>query len=277
MICCAFCCIVGFLRQGPALQVYGLMGIASMAILIFLFFDSQFGKYVSAVLGVAFLALLITALIGFYQPQHRKSALRKDGVDVKQTMANSPGSIQSAGDVHIGPVTVSADKHLIQSIAIEIMIITETAPQQVTGEQHDLGEDSCIALFTGNKKRIRFCCFTGDIWEGQISPTERRLSFRNFVPETSGDILGKDISFLQNIDVVAFNFESIFAEKHFDPKGKTVLIFKVRVNGCEMVSTANNVDPATSLVGGQKSGNVSSLFNDISQRYEAMVSRMQSK
>lgn len=94
---------VFFLRQGPVWQVYGLMGIATVAAFTFLLFDSKLGKFAAAILGIAFVALFVGALISFYREQYQVSELKK----------SQSGSISASNLMHSPVAQVSQSTNVV--------------------------------------------------------------------------------------------------------------------------------------------------------------------
>jgi hypothetical protein len=104
--------IVAFLREGPAVQVWGLMVMVSITFLIFLFFDSKFGKMASLSLGLAAVVLGVCAVISFDQRRRQSGAPLVNSIsstiDTRgstgstiQNMIGSPNAVQklTIGDV----------------------------------------------------------------------------------------------------------------------------------------------------------------------------------
>jgi hypothetical protein len=105
----AFWLVIRFLRQGPALQVYGLMGIATASILVFLLFGSKIGRWISGILAASFILLLVMSLVSFYDKTNIKpenipsnSFTGTNSGQVFQNSTNSGNQIMGssiAGDV----------------------------------------------------------------------------------------------------------------------------------------------------------------------------------
>jgi hypothetical protein len=109
--------VVWFLRQGPAWQVYGLMGMATAALLVFLCFNSKTGRLVSAVLGCAFIVLFVTAVVSFYQSEKPDTEARKS-VPFVGSNSNSAAVLGNSNVTTVQGQTVTAS-NIVSSPAIQ--------------------------------------------------------------------------------------------------------------------------------------------------------------
>jgi hypothetical protein len=184
-----------------------------------------------------------------------------------QTMINSPSGVQAAGDI-----TIASDRRVINSMALNVSVETETAPSKLTEVQMDVGLSSTLALFTRDKTRIRFVT-DFMIRDQQVTETRRRLSF-SYSPETPADVLGKPVDFLSAIDVLAVNYAEIFATEHFDTsQTETRLQCAVMVNGIAVGTINLGVKPTGTLSKGQANVSVAETFSKIPSVYALAVSR----
>jgi hypothetical protein len=185
----------------------------------------------------------------------------------KQTIINSPGAIQAGRDV-----VIASDKRIIQSVSLRAFIETDTAPTAISEPQTDVGLQSVIALFTDNKTRIRFNS-DWNVVDHQVGVTRRRLSLV-YAPETPNEILGKDISYLASITLLAVNYEEIFNIEHFDTSADhTRLHVDVVVNGISVAGIDIGVQPSGILNHGQANTSVAEQFGNIPAVYASVVSR----
>src|SRR5690242_4569873 len=118
-------------------------------------------------------------------------------------MINSPGGVQAGRDGYFGST-------LIQSMALRVEIDRTTPPTRTGDPATSVGYQSAVALFTTNENRIRFV--TDFQWSVQQAASNTlRMAF-NYVPESPDEILGKDISYLQQIGRVGFNYSHFYTD-----------------------------------------------------------------
>jgi hypothetical protein len=184
-----------------------------------------------------------------------QSSVASNGIS--QLMVNSPGGVQS--------VTLNQTRNLIHSFGIGVTIDRVTPPLAPDERQTSTGIQSAIALFTTNLTRIRFVSDWS--WSThQVNSNKNRVSF-NYSPETPTDILGRDIEFLKEIDVIAFNYSGFFTGEE-----SATLSISLLINGLEMgpISIAT---PAGALKAGQGNANVRGAFQQIPDRYQAIIAQ----
>jgi hypothetical protein len=183
-----------------------------------------------------------------------------------QTMINSPGGIQAAGNV-----TVSSDRRLINSMSLQIDIELVSAPATPTEVETDVGIQSIVGLSTKDKTRIRFAT-DFMIKDQQVSRTTRRLTFA-YTPETPDQVLGKPVDFLSSFEILAVNYGSILKDLRVDTtKGRATLQCLVRVNGIAVSTFRRNASEGV-LGAGPNDTNVESEFSQIPAKYAAVVAR----
>jgi len=176
-------------------------------------------------------------------------------------MTNSPGGIQAGRDV-----VIQSGSKLIHSIVLRVYLEVETPEKQTGAVMTDVGLQSACALFTGDKTRIRFVT-DYMIQDQQIAPKVRRMSLV-YTPETPNDIQGKEIKFLESINLLAINYSDIFRLEQFALNREHVkFVFVVELNGLE-VGNMTTTDTAGTLLAGQGNMEVSALFRLIPQIYE---------
>ena len=147
----------------------------------------------------------------------------------------------------------------------------ETPPTSPTPVQTDAGLQSVVALFTKDKTRIRFVT-DFMIQDQQITPTVRRLSFV-YAPENPNEIEGKDLEFLNSIDVFAVNYSDIFRLEKFAQDSEAVTLrLAVLINGLE-IGTMNQGSAPGVLAAGQANASVGELFRQIPAAYAKAVAR----
>jgi hypothetical protein len=184
---------------------------------------------------------------------------------LNQSMINSPGGIQSAGNV-----TIQTGSRIIQSLVLRIAIEQESSTLVEAGD--DFGLQSFIALFTSDKKRIRF---GSDylVTYTPIEPKTNRISFV-YTPESPEEILGKEIEFLASVERLAVNFSSIFEQTKFtqNSEAQMTVKFSVQVNGIPLGQITSTV-AAPVLLKGQANMDVAAFFKQLPAAYALKLSR----
>ena len=180
---------------------------------------------------------------------------------VNQTMSNSPGGIQAAGDV-----VVDSSSRVVQSISLHVAIETDTPETEISDPGTDMGLASILGLFTKNKERFRFIT-DYKILDHQFAKTRRRLSFV-YKPESPIEIHGKPIDFLAEIETLAVNYQDILKTEKFDTSSdNTSLVCQVIVNGLPVAQINARVFPPGTLNNGQANLDVSNVFAQIPNAY----------
>ena len=96
---------------------------------------------------------------------------QKPKASVSQTMVNSPGSVQVAGNL-----TLAADRRLIQTLALEIRVKQQTDPKPPAQPETSMGLGSSVAFFTKGGTRIRFTTPVYQIVDQQLDADTRQLT-----------------------------------------------------------------------------------------------------
>ena len=138
-----------------------------------------------------------------------------------------------------------------------------------------MGLRSAIAIFTTNKTRIRFVSdFT--ITDQQVAENTRRLTF-DYSPESPGQILGQDVSFLAQIETLAVNYSDIFRQEKFLTNGEAArMTMALTVNGIELFSASIEPKP-DALAQQQVNLSVAQLFKTACEIYDARVSHVKTQ
>jgi len=190
------------------------------------------------------------------------------GGTIQQTMTNSPGGIQAGRDV-----VVASDKRLIHSLSIRVFIDTDTPAAESSHVETDVGLGSIIALFTRDKSRFRFKSdFT--LRDQQVSKTRRQIGFV-YTPEIPAQILGKEVDFLGNVEVLAVNYSDIFRTIGLKTKDKNArLQCAILLNGVEVGNFDVGENPPGTLDAGQANLVVAEAFSRIPATYKNIVSAL---
>ncbi len=185
---------------------------------------------------------------------------------ISQTMVDSPGGIQVGGDL-----TVASDKRIIQSLVLEVKVNQQTSSKPLTEPATSVGLQSAVAFFTATGQRIRFVT-DFKLVDQQVSVDTRRVTFV-YTPETPGEILGKDIEFLTQIDKFVVNYSEIFQTIGFAGGGAAISVdLFLRLNGVEVIAEQGGVERTGVLARGQASFNVAQLFQKVPAAYGRAVS-----
>ncbi|MDZ4403902.1 hypothetical protein [Prosthecobacter sp.] len=181
-------------------------------------------------------------------------------------MTNSPGGIQAGRDV-----VINSDKHLIHSLSLHVAVAADTLPAEPSGPRIAAGLGSFIALFSADKTRIRFKTdFT--LSHQQVGRTRRRVEFI-YTPETPDQILGKEIDFLGQIELLVVNYSEIFDTLKFNTKNKNAqLQCLVFLNGVKIATFSTGEEFEGTLNVGQINLSVTEAFAPIPSAYAGLIS-----
>lgn len=95
----------------------------------------------------------------------------------------------------------------ISSATMDLVIEEKTPISNVGGKETSSGISSYLAFFLRDGTRLRFGT-DGTFSRQQISPTRIKYSL-TYVPEDKNQILGKDISIFNNVEILAVDYSSV--------------------------------------------------------------------
>jgi hypothetical protein len=164
---------------------------------------------------------------------------------------------------------LSLRSNTIQTIQLRVSI-DATTPNRTPGDKEtSIGIMNPVALFSKDMTRYRFV--TDYSWSNQqISDNTSRLTL-TYEPEDPTQLYGKQINFLENMDILVLNYSTFFKSINFDPgaMGNTVDI-TVLINGTDVFTLHNLATPGL-LASGPCNVNISEAFGNISKSYSVKL------
>jgi len=158
----------------------------------------------------------------------------------------------------------------IQSIQLHVSIDAMTPSRPIGNKETSVGLMSAVALFSKDKTRYRFVTDYQYSMQ-QISENVNRLMLV-YSPEDPTQLLGKPISYLQNMDAFKCDYSDFFRQAGFDPgsMGNPVSI-TVFLNGVDVVVLDDRRAAPGVLANGQATMNMSKDFAQVSNLYSSRI------
>ncbi|MBI1944532.1 MAG: hypothetical protein HYS27_02480 [Deltaproteobacteria bacterium] len=169
------------------------------------------------------------------------------------------------GGITAHTVNNLSDKRLIATLVLRVAIETETTETPPSDVETSAGLASAAALFTKEKRRIRFATdFMSR--QQQLTPTTRRLVLE-YQPETKDEVLGKPLEILENVDVLVVNYSDFFRQLGFPTTHRTTFTCDVVVNGV----VVGTITATGDFADGQRGLSVGEVFALVPAKYAAAV------
>lgn len=162
--------------------------------------------------------------------------------------------------------------NILHSIELHGSVDAKTPDTPVTESQTSAGMQSAVAFFTEDGTRYRFVT-DFQFSQQQVAPNLRRISFV-YKPEDPSQLLGRQISFLENINRFAFNYSAFFKTVGFGIGSQyNSISLTVFVNGVDLgILSDLRVDPGL-VASRQVNIDVTKGFSNISQRYALQLKK----
>jgi len=160
---------------------------------------------------------------------------------------------------------------MVRNIRLEVIIASLNADvDNREQEQESMGLQNCIAFFTKENKRIRFC--TDYKFSSFEFLTGESLLRFNYNPEKSTEIIGKHIRFLKNFKVFVADYSEILEKIRFKIEGETFrFILNVYVNGFLLKEIIDEHAQVHDILNGQIELDISHFFENIENEYSVML------
>ena len=159
---------------------------------------------------------------------------------------------------------------VINSVEVHIFVDEKTTEKDIGKLKTNLGITFAIAFFNEKNKRFRFVT-DGTFSNQQIDKNTNRGTLK-FKPENPSQILGKSISFLENFEVLAYNFSEFDQYFEFERTNKTHRItVHFYLNGTKVLDLSNIPHNDGKLFEGQLSLNLKNQFQRFEEKYQEKI------
>jgi hypothetical protein len=174
---------------------------------------------------------------------------------------------QISSEVQISELSLRSSA--IQTIQLRVSIDAITPNHMPGDKETSIGIMSSLALFSKDMTRYRFVT-DYSFSNQQISDNTSRLTLI-YEPEDPLQLYGRQISFLENMDTLAFDYSSFFKSINFEPgsMGNTIDV-DVLLNGTYVFTLHNSATPGV-LASGPCKVDISGAFSNISKSYSAKL------
>ena len=160
---------------------------------------------------------------------------------------------------------------LINAIDLHVFIYEKTSTKPKGEVKTGMGMQSAVAFFNENEERFRFV--TDFQFSHQQIDFETNVGILKYKPENPSQIIGKDISFLENFKVLVYNYSDFLQYLGFDRKNTIHRLgIKLFINGIEIMDLKNIGHENGELYSGQLSINLEEQFEDLNKKYRDKIS-----
>ena len=155
---------------------------------------------------------------------------------------------------------------LINTIELHVFIYEKTEVRPKEEIKTGMGMQSAVAFF--NKDNTRFRFITDFQFSHQQIDSNTNMGSLKYKPEEPSQIIGKDISFIENFEVFAYNYSDFLQYFDFDKKNKNHRIgIKLFINGIEVMDLNNIGHENGELYSGLLSLNLKEQFQNLKRKY----------
>jgi hypothetical protein len=185
--------------------------------------------------------------------------------NVTQSMINSPGGIQAAGNV-----TIVRSNDVLHSLFVDVTFEAATPDAQTGPPSWNEGIQMLGAIETADGIQIRLA--TDWRYEDhQQTARSRRLFFR-FAPESPASLSGRSVDDLKRFTKILLGLKKAFEHFGFAQESTTVLAtIRIVANGVEVAESTAAVSRAQLLAQDTSTINIAPAVAGISQKYHAAV------
>ena len=197
--------------------------------------------------------------------------IAKNQLDPDAVMLKLDEIQRGVNDIKDRTIGVELAANAIRTLELYIEFDIPTAPSKTDQRASSVGLTAPVAFFDSQKARYRFANLDYQFGDWQMRPTLHRFEFI-CRPETPTELVGRQIGFLTNMEVLAINYSEFIREALHVPLGEGDVRVQVRVlvNGIEVVNETRNTTVRV-LTGGQATLDITRAFGNIESVYKAKL------